>query len=383
LIDNAHLKIVLDAAIDGIVCVDRSGLIVSANTATEELFGWRIDELISKSLIELLSPRFRDSYRQGLVGFLKAGDDYLIGKSVELTGVKKDGSEFPMELSLGATRVNDKVFFTAIMRDITERKKADYEAVKLAGMIAKEGSERRKTQEQIIRKNLELETLLYVTSHDLKEPLRAIANFSRLVSSRYSDKLDEKGQDFLKRIVAGSTRMNQLLDDILEVCRAGQMEAPATNVDAEKIVRSILSRLEAKIKESSAKVTVVTPMPLLRVNGLWASQAVYNLVLNALKFTRDGEPPEIEIAPYETETQVGVVVKDRGPGVPAEHRERIFQLFQRAVGREVEGTGAGLAIVRQIARRHAGNAWTELRYDGGSAFIITFGPPPTGTEDEA
>lgn len=108
----------------------------------------------------------------------------------------------------------------------------------------------------------------------------------------------------------------------------------------------------------------------------WATQAIYNLIVNALKFTCNGDPPAIEIARYETaaigKDTVGIAVRDRGPGVAPEHAERIFQLFQRAVGREVEGTGAGLAIVRQIAVRHGGHAWVNPREDGGSEFVITF-----------
>jgi signal transduction histidine kinase len=113
------------------------------------------------------------------------------------------------------------------------------------------------------------------------------------------------------------------------------------------------------------------------VDKTWATQAIYNLIANALKFSREGEAPDVEVAPYRPEgpgrNAVGIVVRDRGPGIAPEHTERIFQLFQRAVGREVEGTGAGLAIVRQIAERHGGSAWVEPRQGGGSEFIITFG----------
>ena len=117
--------------------------------------------------------------------------------------------------------------------------------------------------------------------------------------------------------------------------------------------------------------------PRLTVNRTWATQGIYNLLVNALKFRRDGQPPDIEVdgysAPGEERTPIGIVVRDRGPGVSPEHAERIFQLFQRAVGREIEGTGAGLAIVRQVAERHGGRAWVEPREGGGSQFILTFG----------
>jgi signal transduction histidine kinase len=237
-------------------------------------------------------------------------------------------------------------------------------------------AERGRARAEIAAKNRDLETLLYVTSHDLREPLRAIENFSRIVHDRYKNQLDEKGQDFLQRVIQGAQRLNRLLDDILALSRSQRIGPPAEIVDGQAIVIEALKRLEGKIDITKANIRVGTNFDGLRVDRIWATQAIYNLLANALKFTRDGEPPEIEIEPYRgngsTSDVVGITVRDRGPGVPEEHAERIFQLFQRAVGREVEGTGAGLAIVRQIAERHGGSTWVHQREGGGAEFTITF-----------
>jgi K+-sensing histidine kinase KdpD len=237
-------------------------------------------------------------------------------------------------------------------------------------------AERGRVRAEITAKNRDLETLLYVTSHDLREPLRAIENFSRIVNDRYSDRLDDKGRDFLRRVISGAQRLNRLLDDILTLSRSQRMGAPTEEVSGEAIVSEALKRLEGKINASRARINVASDFQGLRVDKTWATQAVYNLIANALKFTCDGEAPDVEIAPYRSpqpgRQAIGIAVRDRGPGVTPEHAERIFQLFQRAVGREVEGTGAGLAIVRQIAERHGGRAWVEPRQGGGSEFIITF-----------
>jgi signal transduction histidine kinase len=238
-------------------------------------------------------------------------------------------------------------------------------------------AERGRARTEIAAKNRDLETLLYVTSHDLREPLRAIENFSRIVNDRYSERLDDKGQDFLRRIISGAQRLNRLLDDILTLSRSQRIGVPSEEVDGESIVSEALKRLEGKINPTRARIHVAKDFQGLRVDKTWATQAIYNLIANALKFTREGEAPDVEIAPYRPEgpgrNAIGIVVRDRGPGIAPEHTERIFQLFQRAVGREVEGTGAGLAIVRQIAERHGGSAWVEPRQGGGSEFIITFG----------
>ena len=232
--------------------------------------------------------------------------------------------------------------------------------------------ERKRAELEIINKNKELETLLHVISHDLKEPLRAISSFSQMLSKQYADRLDERGQEFLGYIVKGSQRMGQLLDDILEHARAQKMDVPTTLVDCETIVSSVLKKLETKIAETGARIEIKRPLPHLYLDKMWAEQAIYNLILNALKYTREGENPEIEIASYNEGGSLGIAIRDRGPGIAAEHQDRIFKLFQRLVGQEVEGTGAGLAIVREVAERHGGRAWVQAREGDGSEFIITF-----------
>ena len=250
------------------------------------------------------------------------------------------------------------------------------ELSRLNAGLEREIAERGRAKAEIAAKNRDLETLLYVTSHDLREPLRAIENFSRIVNDRYGERLDDKGQDFLRRIISGAQRLNRLLDDILTLSRSQRIGAPSEEVDGESIVTEALKRLEGKINATHAQIHVAKDFQGLRVDKTWATQAVYNLIANALKFTREGEAPDVEIVPYRPKgpgrKAIGIAVRDRGPGIAPEHAERIFQLFQRAVGREIEGTGAGLAIVRQIAERHGGSAWVEPRPGGGSEFIITF-----------
>jgi len=236
---------------------------------------------------------------------------------------------------------------------------------------------RRRAEAEIAAKSKELETLLYVTTHDLSEPLRSIENFSHMVLDEHGGRLDEEGQDLLRRVVKGGARMRLLLNDILTFSRVRRITPPTEEVRGEVLVREALDGLEATIQETKAKVQVAKDLPRLRADRTWTTQAVYNLVSNALKFTRPGEPPEVEIAAYrpapgDTDGE-GFVVRDRGPGVAPEHAERIFELFQRAVGHEVQGTGAGLAIVRSVAERHGGKTWVRPRTGGGSEFIVTFG----------
>jgi len=222
------------------------------------------------------------------------------------------------------------------------------------------------------KSNRELETLLYIVSHDLKEPLRSIEYFSSSVKEQYFDKLDDRGKDHFNRVIAAAIRMRLLLEDILTVSRARRMKLPDEIVNGENIINEALGRLEGKIKQVNAKITIAQDFPNYKVERIWATEAIVNLVANALKFTNEGEAPNIEICPYRENGKMGIMVADRGPGVPPEYTKKIFDLFQRAVDRKVEGTGAGLAIVLEVAHRHKGEAWVRPREGGGSEFIITF-----------
>nr|HNI17338.1 PAS domain S-box protein [Nitrospira sp.] len=342
----------IELSYDPIFTWDFERGILDWNRGCEQLYGYTRAEAIGRSSHTLLKITYPCPF-DTICAELEATGAW----TGELHHRTKDGREVLVESRWGLMKTGGRSLVLETNRDITERRQAEL---------------------MILKKNKDLETLLYVTSHDLKEPLRAIESFSVLLQERYASRLDEKGQDFLRRIVRATQRLDQLLTDILDLSRAQRMEPPVDEIDAHQLVQEVLRRLESRIKESGATITVFTPLPRLRVNTTWAVQGIYNLVANALKFVADGRPPDIEIAPH-TEIDAegtecsGLVIRDRGPGVPSDQRERIFELFRRAVGREIEGTGAGLAIVRQVAERHGGRAWVLPREGGGSDFFITFG----------
>ena len=323
------------------------------NRGCEQLYGYAASEALGRNSHELLQHDFSRSPRRDP----RRHWNQPANGWVRLHQRTKSGEDLLVESRWGLFKSNGRSLVLETNRDITQQ---------------------RRSEEMILKKNKDLETLLYVTSHDLKEPLRAIESFSVLIQERYADRLDEKGQDFLRRIVRATQRLDQLLTDILNLSRAQRMDPPTEKVEAELLVQEVLRRLESRIKETHANITIRSPLP--------RSSGQYNLghprhlqfVTNALKFVSPGKSPEIEIASYsktdvDGQTLLGLVVRDRGPGVTPEQRDRIFELFRRAVGREVEGTGAGLAIVRQVAERHGGRAWVTSREGGGSDFFITFG----------
>ena len=339
-----------EAAKDGILILDsETGMVLDVNPFLIEMLGFSRDVFLGKRIWEL--GFFRDIVANQEHFIELQQREYVRYEDAPLETA--DGRKIDVEFVSNVYRVNHHKVIQCNIRDITKRKRA----------------------EQLVEfRNRDLETLLHVTSHDLREPLRALSGFAQLVAERYSPQLDEKGRDFLFRIVRGAERMDMLLDDVLMLSRAQRMEDPSERVGGRIVVDAALRQLEFQIKKTNARVHVAEDLPALQVNSDWAARAVSNLVANALKFTKPGQPPYVEISGCYEEGRSGLVVRDHGTGVAPEYAERIFQLFQRAVGREIEGTGAGLAIVRQVAERHGGRAWVQSGDEGGAEFHITFGP---------
>lgn len=344
---------IIETAFDPFISIDSAGKVTDWNSQAEKTFGWSRDEALGKILADfIVPPQHRDAHIQGMRTYLETGVGPVLNSRIEISALHRDGHEFPVELTIWPVRTSTEISFHAFIHNISRRKQAE---------------------EEIRSKNQDLETLLYVTSHDLREPLRAIENFSRIVSERYADKLDDKGRDFLDRVVRGAQRLDRLIEDVLMLSRVQRTVQPAEDVAAGEIVADVLHHLEPRIRETQAVVEVEEGLPSIRADRRWATQAVQNLVSNALKYAVEGQAPVVQIGTFQGPEGVGLVIRDRGMGVPPDCSERIFQLFQRAVSRNIEGTGAGLAIVKRVAERHGGKAWVRPRDGGGSEFIITFG----------
>jgi two-component system, chemotaxis family, sensor kinase Cph1 len=231
-------------------------------------------------------------------------------------------------------------------------------------------SELEKTQTELKRSNAELEQFAYVTSHDLQEPIRMISGFSELLAKENQGKLDSDSQAYLNTIHQGSQRIHLLIKDLLEFSLIGKKRIQPVNFDAQKVLREVLSNLEATINETGANISHDT-LPTLTGDPSQFNHLLQNLICNSIKFHTKDRKPEIHVGVKEENNSWLFSVKDNGIGIKPEYRERIFQIFQRLHDRETyPGTGIGLSICKKIVEQHHGEIWVDSEFGKGSTFYF-------------
>ena len=318
---------------------------LEVNSAFESLTG--LKNVIGKKVTEVI-PGIKESYP----------DLFEIYGRVALTGKpEKFEIDFkPLEtwfsISVYST---EKEYFAAVFDNITERKRADEEL--------------KKRTEELARSNAELEQFVYIASHYLQEPLRTLSNFSQLLAKRYKGKLDAKADQFIGFIVDGTTRMQQMIDDLLEYSRVSTRIKPFRPTDCEAVLDQALVNVKMAIEESGAKV-IHDPLPTVIADASQMVQLFQNLISNAIKFRK--EKPCITVSAVQRRNEWLFSVKDNGIGIAPEFMEHIFKMFEREhASTEYPGTGVGLAICKKIVGRHGGRIWVESEQGKGSTFYFT------------
>ena len=221
------------------------------------------------------------------------------------------------------------------------------------------------------RSNEDLKQFAYITSHDLGEPLRTISGFAQLLQRRYEDQVDERGREYIERMVGGVARMQTMIADLLAFSRAGRAEIERRPVDAREVVGEVVESLEGAISERGAEVSF-DGLPTVEADRNQLQQLFQNLIANALKFNK-AERPRVEVRGGREDGSWRFSVLDNGIGVPPEQREKVFGAFSRLHSRDdYEGSGIGLAICKKIVERHGGEIAIGDGLDGrGSSFTFT------------
>ncbi|MGA8148340.1 MAG: ATP-binding protein [Gallionellaceae bacterium] len=230
--------------------------------------------------------------------------------------------------------------------------------------------ELRKNSAQIEDANKELEAFSYSVSHDLRTPLRAIDGFSRILLDDYTDKLDDEGKRLLNVVRDNTSRMGQLIDDILKFSRAGRVEITFSEIDMEQLAHTVFEELQPSVAGGNLQLEI-EPIPPARGDRAMMHQVFVNLLSNAIKFSRSRETARIKVGGSIEGDEAVYYVKDNGVGFDMQYVDKLFGVFQRLHGvTEFEGTGIGLAIVKRIITRHGGRVWAEGKVNEGATIYF-------------
>jgi PAS domain S-box-containing protein len=349
----------LESVPDAMVVADRDGVIRYVNGVAEQLFGWRRDELVGKPVEVLLPARFRQMHGIYRSGYQAAPRTRPMGLGLDLRGLRRDGEEFPAEVSLAPVRVGDETYAMSAIRDVSERKKVEERAQLY-----------RKAQEEV----RERDEFLSIASHELRTPVTALQlqiQMLQRTAGRGGDDWPASVSSKVEALERQTRRIAVLVNELLDVSRMrlGRLELKHEELDLTDLVRESITHLAADGARSGSTVTLESTGPALgRWDRVRLEQVVTNLIANALKFGQ-GKPILVRVDADAAHARVSV--HDQGIGIPAADQQRVFQRFERAVpAQHFGGLGLGLYIARQIVDAHGGSIRVDSEPAAGTTFVV-------------
>lgn len=356
-----RLMTVVESVPAGIVLVDRSGTVILCNHETEKMFKYGRGELTGQKVEALVPQRHRAQHPTFRHGFTRHPLKRQMGAGRDLTGVRRDGVEFPVEIGLNPIQIDDQDFVLASIVDISERKKSEDEFFRI--------------HEEVQRRSQEMEQFVYTVSHDLKSPLVTSMSFLAFLKEDMQEGNVEAVAESIKCLERAHRRMQQLIDDLLHLSRVGSMELQLQNVDVQDLVQTVVQSLAEELRKKHLTVELAGDLPVVVADYRRVQQIIENLIINAIKYGVSGRDPRVRIFAKETESDVRYCIKDNGPGIQKQFHEKIFGLFQRLDNSE-EGTGVGLTIVSRAMQRHGGKVWVQSEPGHGCEFWLSFPKRP-------
>jgi PAS domain S-box-containing protein len=363
------MRAVLNAAMSAVVVIDQSGRITDWNERAELIFGWTREEVVGRELIDtIIPPAFRDQHRHGLRRYLQSGIGPVLNTVIEVTALRRNGDEFPVDLSVSPLKTGDTVSFCGFITDITERKHAEERLRQFNQELERMVKDRTAELEFA---NKELEAFSYSVSHDLRAPLRSIHGYMNIFSEDYAMQLDDEAKRLMTIIENNAKRMGQLIDDLLAFSKLGRKELMKSRISMQDMAMNTWEDLKKNEGQRTVKL-IMHPLPEAYADNSTLRQVWINLLSNALKYTRHQENAVVEIGCDEIGPFNRYFVRDNGAGFDMQFYDKLFGVFQRLhSNKEFEGTGVGLAIVQRILLKHGGRIWAEAKVNEGATFYFT------------
>jgi PAS domain S-box-containing protein len=378
---EALFRAVSESAHDAIVTADSGSMIIKWNNGAERIFGYTADEVIGRPLTILMPERFRDLHLKGIARVSAGGESRVMGKPVELLGMRKDGSVFPLELSLARWQVPQGNFFTGVLRDITERKKVERQLedyhTSLEAKIQERTHDLEQARDSADDANRAKSAFLANMSHEIRTPMNGIIGMANIlrregVTSKQAQRLDT--------IDASAQHLLSVINDVLDISKieAGKFTLEEAPVVISSLMANVNSVLSERVKAKGLHLLIETEhLPHNLVGDpTRLQQALLNYATNAVKFTEQGTVTLRALKQEETADSVTVrfEVTDTGIGIEPEVMSRLFSAFEQAdnsMNRKYGGTGLGLAITRRLAELMGGEAGAESAPGVGSTFWFT------------
>jgi PAS domain S-box-containing protein len=363
---GAYNRSLLEASLDPLLTISPDGKITDVNSATALVTGYSREELIGADFSNYFTEpeRAREGYRQ----VFREGRVQNYGLEIR----HRDGHITPVRYNASVYRDNDGeiVGVFAAARDITERKQFEEQILRLNSELEDRVAAR---TIELTATNKELESFTYAVAHDLRAPLRHIQGFSGLLLTEAGSQLNDTAQRYLARIQESVNRMALLLEDLLNLSRMGRQELRLTACGLNSVVEKALNELQPEIKDRQIEWRIGR-LPFVECDAGLVKQVFTNLLSNAVKFTGPREKAVIEVDRVTVDGETAVYVRDNGVGFSMKYADKLFGIFQRLHRREdFEGTGVGLATVQRIINKHGGRVWAEAKLDEGATFYFTLG----------
>ena len=397
---ETRLRTILENTVDAIITIDESGVIESFNQAAERIFGYTAAETIGNNVKMLQPEPHRSRHDEYLNNYLRTGVAKIIGIGREVEGLRKDGTTFPLELSVSEVIVSGKRIFTGLIRDITQRKQAEEELKRFneelqiqTEELETQAEELRAQQKELENKNREVEQanrakseFLANMSHELRTPLNSIIGFSEVLEDKTFGELNTKQQKYVNNIHTSGRHLLQLINDILDLSKveAGKMDMNYEEFSISDAMQDIGAVFKTQVDKKNISLGLEFDKRLISINADQKKfkQIMYNLLSNAVKFTPEGG--KIIVKSELTDKFIRISVSDTGIGIKPEDHERVFAEFQQIdskTSRAYEGTGLGLPLTRRFVEMHGGKLWVESEFGKGSTFTFTIpieakGKPP-------